>query len=92
MHIQTWAFGISLKAFQVSGGFWEPEDGKFLDKGNLIAGEMSISIRLRQHNYVIGLCRPIPVFHYGNVPPKEGFDKFDSDRSWPVFPRIEWDV
>lgn len=92
MHIQTWAFGVRLNPFIVSGGFWEPEDEQFLDKGNLIAGEISGSLRMRQHGFKVGLCFPIPAFHYGNVLPKEGFNAFDQKMGWPAFPRIEWDV
>lgn len=86
-HVQTHCFGVRRQAFLDVGGFWEPADGNFSDKGNLIAGEMSLSIRLRRADYKLGL-KKMPFYHYG-CKLGESMDDFDRGAGWPLdFPRI----
>jgi len=88
-HIQTHCFGIRKSAFMDVGGFWEPDDENWLDKGNLITGEIMLGVKLRKAGYRLGICA-LPVFHYGNTMRSlDEIDEFDRRHGWDVdFPRI----
>lgn len=83
-HIQTHAFGVQRSAYLAVGGFWLTEKTREGDKGDLIAGEMSLSIRLRAAGYQLGYAHA-PMFHYGNVWGAQ--DEIDWRNGWEPFPR-----
>ena len=84
-HIQTHAFGIRRSAYIDVGGFWVGKGTKSGDKGDLIAGEMSLSIRLRRAGHKLGYSRP-PMHHYGNE--WGTADELDALNGWENFPRV----
>lgn len=87
-HIQSHCIGLRTKPFRSVGGFWEPSDGNYLDKGHLITGEIMLSYKLRAAGYKLGLGA-IPAFHYGNqMKDRELLDQFDTKANWPLPRRI----
>ena len=81
-HAQTHCFSIRKSAFLDVGGFWEPEDGNFLDKGNSISAEVWMGTQIRQAGRKLALAN-IPHFHYGNAKRTwEELDEFDRKRGW----------
>jgi len=86
-HIQSHCVGFRREPFQDVGGFWEPEDRNYLDKGNLIASEMILSIKMRNAGYRM-LAVNVPMHHYGNQMSLQDMQDFDRARGWDVF----WDT
>jgi hypothetical protein len=83
-HAQTHFFAVDLKKFVEVGGFWEPEDCNFLEKSNLIAGEVSLGTRLTAAGYKLEHHMP-PHHHYGNQAVSQGdLDEFDRNAGWEV--------
>lgn len=83
-HIQTHAFAVRKIAFEEVGGFWTPSDGSYLDKGNLIAGEMAFSVKLRKAGWKLNYDMP-SIHHYGNQAPNaQSLDDHDRRAGWPV--------
>lgn len=82
-HIQTHAFCVRRSAFLEAGGFWEPEDENYLDKGNLITGEIMLSIKLRKLGKRI-LAVTLPMYHYGNQKSAQEMNDFDRARGWDL--------
>lgn len=80
-HVQTHMFGVLRTPFLKVGGFWEPEDKNYNDKGNLICSEIVLSLRLRQSGYRIGYTMP-PCTHYGNQ--QKNMDEYDRKRGWDL--------
>lgn len=82
-HVQTHAFCVRRSSFLEAGGFWEPDDGNFLDKGNLIAGEIMLSVKLRAlKKRVLGIS--LPMYHYGNQMSVEQMCDFDREHGWEM--------
>lgn len=83
-HVQTHFFAIRLSAFNEVGGFWEPEDKNYLEKSNLIAGEVSLGAKLTKAGYKLSNQAP-PHYHYGNQAASQGdLDDFDRQAGWKV--------
>lgn len=88
-HVQTHCFGVRRDPFVEIEGFWEPQDpdprfGGYLDKGNLIAGEMLLSLKLVKAGYIVQQCY-FPAYHYGNgMGSREAMDAFDMSRRWDM--------
>lgn len=83
-HIQTHFFAIRLSVFQDVGGFWEPEDGNYAEKSNLIAGELSLGAKLTKAGYKLD-GNGAPHYHYGNQAASQGdLDAFDRQAGWDV--------
>ena len=81
-HVQTHCFAIRKSAFLDIGGFWEPEDGNFLDKGNAITSEVYMGTQIRRAGKKLALAQ-IPCYHYGNgMKTREEIDEFDRTRGW----------
>lgn len=84
LHIQTHCFGVKRSAFVEVGGFWEPGDERYLDKGNLITGEIYFSVKLLKAGYRLYSCFP-PCYHYGNAATtREQIDAYDRSRGWNI--------
>jgi len=81
-HAQTHCFSIRKSAFMDVGGFWEPEDGNYLDKGNSISAEVEMGTRIRRAGRKLALAK-IPCYHYGNgLKTREEIDEYDRKRGW----------
>lgn len=81
-HAQTHCFAIRKSAFLEVGGFWEPEDGNYLDKGHLISAEVYMGTKIRRAGRKLALA-PVPCYHYGNqMSSYEEMDQFDKHRGW----------
>jgi hypothetical protein len=70
------------------GGFWEPADGVIHGKGDLIAGEVYLSVAMRAHGHGIQFTR-FPLHHYGTARAMTETDAtlnaFDTQRGFPLF-------
>lgn len=88
-HVQTHCFAVKRRPFLEVGGFWEPpvpdtEFGGYLDKGNLITGEMMLSLKLIRAGYKIQPAT-FPAYHYGNgMKSRSEMDAFDAARNWDL--------
>lgn len=64
LHVQTWCFLAVSEVFRAIGGFWEAPAGTPVGKGDLIAAEISLSVKARAAGF--GLSHLVPrMFHYG---------------------------
>lgn len=88
-HVQTHCCGIKRDPFVEVGGFWEPESGPSMDKGDLICGEVVLSYRLRIAGYKIGRGL-FPAYHFGNsMKTLEEIEQFEGNLRWEEIPRLE---
>lgn len=82
-HVQTHCFAVRKQAFLDAGGFWVPE-ANFLDKGHLVAGEVSMGARMRAAGWKLDF-NPPRMYHYGSAAASaEALDGYDGSRGWKV--------
>jgi GT2 family glycosyltransferase len=82
-HVQTHCFAVRTAAFRDVGGFWADESN-FLSKENLIAGEISFSVKLRAKGWKMSHRHPA-MHHYGNqAASQHSLDEYDRSRGWEV--------
>ncbi len=82
-HVQTHCFAVRTEAFRDAGGFWVPE-GEYGVKGHMIAGEISLSVRMRGCGWRLNHSPP-RMHHYGNAAKScAELDNFDRSRGWRI--------